>query len=164
MKRSKFPWGLVVAALILSGCKQEKAPPLSAANPPQVVVAAVEQRDVPIVREWIGQLDGSENVDLRARVHGYIQEIAFKEGTVVKPGDLLLRIDPRPFEAAVAQEEADLAQATATREKTELDEERQNRFSNGRLIANRITTTRLKLTWGPKQGLRLLGPHLNKPS
>ncbi len=114
MKPSKILSGLVVAALILSGCKQEKAPPLSAARPPQVVVAAVEQRDVPIVREWIGQLDGSENVDIRARVHGYIQEIAFKEGTVVKPGDLLLRIDPRPFEAAVAQEEADLAQATAT--------------------------------------------------
>jgi multidrug efflux pump subunit AcrA (membrane-fusion protein) len=93
MKCSKFPWSLIVGALVLSGCKQEKAPPLSGANPPQVVVATVEQRDVPIVREWIGQLDGSENVDVRARVHGYIQEIAFKEGTVVKPGDLLLRID-----------------------------------------------------------------------
>src|SRR5271170_4918316 len=85
MKSSRILSGFVVAALLLSGCKQEKAPPLSAAGPPQVVVAAVEQRDVPIVREWIGQLDGSENVDLRARVNGYIQEIAFKEGTVVKP-------------------------------------------------------------------------------
>src|ERR1700751_5606643 len=115
MKPSKILSGFVVAALILSGCKQEKAP-LSAAGPPQVGVATVEQRDVPIVREWIGQLDGSENVDVRARVNGYIQEIAFKEGTVVKSEDLLLRIDPRPFEAAVAQDEADLAQATATQE------------------------------------------------
>src|ERR1700748_527120 len=111
MKRSKFPWGFVIAALILSGCKQEKAPPSSAAAPPQVVVAAVEQRDVPIVREWIGQLDGSENVDVRARVHGYIQEIAFQEGTVVKPGDLLLRIDPRPFAAAVWQDEGHVRRA-----------------------------------------------------
>src|ERR1700759_4747727 len=116
MKRWKLPWGLIVAALVLSGCKQEKAPPLSAAPPPQVVVAAVEQRDVPIMREWIGQLDGSENVDVRARVHGYIQEIAFMEGTVVKAGGLLLRIDPRPFEAEVAKEEADVAQAVATQE------------------------------------------------
>ena len=123
MKPSKFLSGFLVAALILSGCKQENAPQLSAASPPQVVVAAVQQRDVPIVREWIGQLDGSENVDVRARVSGYLQEIAFKEGTVVKPGDLLLRIDPRPFEAAVAQEEADLAQATATQEKTQLEAE-----------------------------------------
>src|SRR6478752_5708016 len=109
MKPSRILSGFVVAGLVLGGCKKEKAPPLSVANPPQVTVAAVEQRDVPIAREWIGQLDGSENVDVRARVHGYIQEIAFQEGTVVKPGGLLLRIDPRPFEAAVAQEDADLA-------------------------------------------------------
>jgi len=51
MKPSRILSGFVVAALILSGCKQEKAPSLSAAGPPQVVVAAVEQRDVPIVRE-----------------------------------------------------------------------------------------------------------------
>src|ERR1700748_1765151 len=111
MKPSKILPGFVVAALLLSGCKQEKAPALSAVGPPQVLVAAVEQRDVPIVREWIGQLDGSENVDLRARVHGYIQEIAFKEGTVVKPGDLLLRIDPRPFAAAVWQDEGHVRRA-----------------------------------------------------
>jgi PBP1b-binding outer membrane lipoprotein LpoB len=51
MKPCKIFSGFVVAALVLSGCQQEKAPPLSAAGPPQVVVAAVEQRDVPIVRE-----------------------------------------------------------------------------------------------------------------
>ncbi|HME38389.1 MAG TPA: hypothetical protein VKG63_05435, partial [Steroidobacteraceae bacterium] len=47
VKPSNILSGFVVAALILSGCKQEKAPPLAAAGPPQVVVAAVEQRDVP---------------------------------------------------------------------------------------------------------------------
>jgi membrane fusion protein, multidrug efflux system len=67
MKPSKFLAGFVVAALILSGCKQENAPQSSAASPPQVFVAPVEQRDVPIMREWIGQLDGSENVDIRAQ-------------------------------------------------------------------------------------------------
>ena len=87
MKRSKFLPGSIVVALflvILSGCKQEKAPQLSAASPPQVLVAAVEQRDVPIVREWIGQLDGSENVDVRARVSGYIQEIAFNPAEKIR--------------------------------------------------------------------------------
>ena len=127
-------------------------------------MAAVEQRDVPIVREWIGQLDGSENVDVRARVHGYIQEIAFQEGTVVKPGDLLLRIDPRPFEAAVAQEDADLAQATATQEKPNSMSNGRASFSNGRSAANRITTTRLRPIWGRKQALRLPRLHLNRPS
>jgi RND family efflux transporter MFP subunit len=153
MKRSKFRWALIVGALIFLGCKQEKAPPLSAAAPPQVVVAAVEQRDVPIVREWIGQLDGSENVDVRARVHGYIQEIAFKDGTVVKPGDLLLRIDPRPFEAAVSQDEADLAQATATQEKTQLDEERQNQLFERKVNSQQDYDNAIKANLGAKAGV-----------
>jgi len=153
MKRSKFPWGFVIATLILTGCKQEKAPPLSAAAPPQVVVAAVEQRDVPIVREWIGQLDGSENVDVRARVHGYIQEIAFQEGTVVKPGGLLLRIDPRPFEAAVAQEDADLAQATATQEKTQLDEQRQSQLLERKINSQQDYDNAVKANLGAKAGV-----------
>jgi membrane fusion protein, multidrug efflux system len=153
MKRSKFPWGFVIATLILTGCKQEKAPPLSSAGPPQVFVAAVEQRDVPIVREWIGQLDGSENVDVRARVHGYIQEITFQEGTVVKPGGLLLRIDPRPFEAAVAQEDADLAQATATQEKTQLDEQRQSQLLERRISSQQDYDNAVKANLGAKAGV-----------
>jgi hypothetical protein len=64
-----------VAAFGLSGCEREKAPPLAAA-PPQVVVETVEARDVPIIDEWIGRLDGSANADIRARVQGYVQEIA----------------------------------------------------------------------------------------
>src|ERR1700747_1735428 len=150
MKRSKFLWGLIVAALVLSGCKQENAPQSAAASPPQVVVAAVEQRDVPIVREWIGQLDGSENVDIRARVSGYIQEIAFKEGTVVKAGDLLLRIDPRPFEAAVAQEEADVAQAIAAQEKTQLDEQRQSQLLERKITSQQDYDNAVKANLGSK--------------
>ena len=147
MKRSKFLPGSIVAGLlllVLSGCKQENAQKLSAAAPPQVFVAPVEQRDVPIVREWIGQLDGSQNVDVRARVHGYIQEIAFKEGTVVKPGDLLLRIDPRPFEAAVAQQEADVAQAIAAQEKTQLDEQRQSQLLERKITSQQDYDNRLR--------------------
>jgi membrane fusion protein, multidrug efflux system len=93
MNLPKFLSGsLVAAVIVLGGCKQEQAPLATA--PPQVVVATVEPRDVPIIDEWIGTLDGSANVDIRARVQGYVQEIAFKEGSVVKEGDLLLRIDP----------------------------------------------------------------------
>src|SRR6516225_7156050 len=150
MKSSKFLSGFLLAALVLSGCKQENAPQASAASPPQVVVAAVEQRDVPIVREWIGQLDGSENVDVRARVNGYIQEIAFKEGTVVKPGDLLLRIDPRPFAAAAAQEDADLAQATAAQEKTELDEQRQKQLFDRKIASQQEYDNAVKANLGAK--------------
>jgi multidrug efflux pump subunit AcrA (membrane-fusion protein) len=79
MKLDKFVLSLLfVAAIGLSGCKREKAP-LLAATPPQVFVATVEPRDVPVIDEWIGRLDDSANVDIRARVQGYIQEIAFEE-------------------------------------------------------------------------------------
>ena len=69
------------------------------------------QQDVPVVREWIGSLDGSVNADVRARVSGYLISQNYKEGVVVKEGDLLFRIDPSVYEAAVEQAKASLAQA-----------------------------------------------------
>jgi membrane fusion protein, multidrug efflux system len=135
MKLHKFVLPPVfVAAIGLSGCEREKAPPLAAA-PPQVFVAKVEPRDVPIVEEWIGSLDGSANVDIRARVQGYIQEIAFKEGSAVKEGELLLRIDPRPYEAALAQAKAELGQAIAGQQKAEQDEQRQTELFNKKIAS-----------------------------
>jgi membrane fusion protein (multidrug efflux system) len=135
MKLHKFVLPPVfVAAIGLSGCEREKTPPLAAA-PPQVFVEMVEPRDVPIVEEWIGSLDGSSNVDIRARVQGYIQEIAFKEGSVVKEGDLLLRIDSRPYEAALAQARAELGQAIAGQQKAEQDEQRQTELFNKKITS-----------------------------
>jgi multidrug efflux pump subunit AcrA (membrane-fusion protein) len=56
-----------------------------------------------MIGEWVGTLDGSENADIRARVTGYLQKRNYQEGSYVKEGDLLFEIDPRPFEAALAQ-------------------------------------------------------------
>jgi len=127
------PW-LVAGALLFSGCNEKKA---ATATPPTpaVIVAAVEPRNVPIYNEWIGRLDGSANVDIRARVQGYVQEIAFNEGTVVKEGDLLLRIDPRPYEAALAQAQAELGQAVANQEKTDQEERRQTDLYNKKIAS-----------------------------
>jgi membrane fusion protein, multidrug efflux system len=134
MKVQKFlPCSFIAAAAALGGCNQSVAPP--APGPPQVVVATVEQRDVPITDEWIGTLDGSANVDIRARVQGYIQEIAFKEGSVVKEGDLLLRIDPRPYQAALEQAKAELGQAIAGQQKAEQDEQRQTDLFNKKIAS-----------------------------
>ena len=127
-----------------------------------MIVAAVEQRDVPIVREWIGQLDGSENVDVRARVSGYIQEIAFMEGTVVKAGELLLRIDPRPLEAAVAQDVADVAQATARQEKAELDEKRQNQLFERKITSQQDYDNAIKANLGAKAAVEAARPALEQ--
>jgi len=134
MKLSRcIPSWFVVVAFLLGGCKQEVGPQVS--NPPPVVVAEVAQRNVPIIEEWIGTLDGSANVDIRAHVQGYIREIAFKEGSVVKEGDLLLRIDPRQYEAALAQAKAQLGQATAQQQKAQQDEERQTELFNKKIAS-----------------------------
>jgi len=112
---------LCLTALALgTGChKPEVDNPLLA--PPEVEVAPVTQGDVPIFREWIGTVDGSNNAEIRARVSGYILKQSYQDGTPVKKGDLLFEIDPRPFEANVAQAQANLAQAEADQLRTQLN-------------------------------------------
>jgi membrane fusion protein (multidrug efflux system) len=98
--------GLLIAAV---GCKQSSGP--AAAAPPDVLVVEVQQKDVPIYKEWIGTLDGLVNADIKAQVSGYLLEQAYKEGTFVHKDQLLFQIDPRPFQAAVDQAQGLLAQA-----------------------------------------------------
>ena len=80
---------------------------------PQVVVAAVEQRDLPVQREWVGTLNGLVNAAINAQVTGYLLRQDYAEGSFVHKGQLLFEIDPRPFQAAVEQAEGQLAQAKA---------------------------------------------------
>jgi membrane fusion protein (multidrug efflux system) len=100
---------LGVAAL--AGCfgKEEAPPP----PPPEVLVATVVQQDVPVGFEAVGQTRGSEEVEIRARIEGYLQSTNFTEGQPVKRGDLLYVIDPRPFEAAMGEARGRLAEAQA---------------------------------------------------
>ena len=81
--------------------------------PPDVLVAPVEQRDLPIQREWVGTLDGMVNAVIKAQVTGYLLRQGYTEGSFVRKGQLLFEIDPRPFEAAVDQAAGQLAQARA---------------------------------------------------
>jgi membrane fusion protein (multidrug efflux system) len=94
----------------LAGCK--KAPP-PAPPPPEVVVQPVEVRDVPVQAEFTGEVRGGEDVEVRARVAGFLQQLSYQEGSLVKKGDLLFVIDPKPFEATAARARADLAEAQA---------------------------------------------------
>jgi membrane fusion protein (multidrug efflux system) len=105
-------------SLLAGGCGKpaEQVPP-----PVDVQVVAVEQRDVPVSREWIGTLDGSVNAQIRAQVTGYLLKQNYQEGSRVAQGDPLFEIDPRPFAAALAQAEGLLAQAQAQLGKAELD-------------------------------------------
>ena len=108
----------VFALGIAGGCErsQNQAPPAQDAQ-----VVAVEQRDVPVVDEWVGTMDGFVNAQVRAQVSGYLIRQDYKEGSAVRQGDLLFEIDPRPFAAALAQAEGALAQAQAQLGKAELD-------------------------------------------
>jgi membrane fusion protein, multidrug efflux system len=128
------PW-LAVGTVLFSGCNEKKE--AAATPPPPVIVAAVEPRNVPIIDEWIGRLDGSDNVEVRARVQGYVQEIAYNEGTVVNEGDVLLRLDARPYEAELAQAQAKLAEAQANQEKTDQEEQRQTDLFNKKVASDR---------------------------
>lgn len=105
--------GLLVIALVVAAVRPKHVAGAAGGAPVDVQVVQVEQKDVPIYREWIGTLDGLVNADVRAQVTGYIVKQAYQEGMFVKQGELLFQIDPRPFQAALDQAEGQLAQAKA---------------------------------------------------
>src|SRR5438128_9001558 len=96
--------GLMVAAA--AGCGQSRA----SAPPPAAVVKVepVIERDVPITVEYVGTLVGFINAQIRARVSGHLVSQDYREGSLVKSGDLLFQVDPRPFQTAVEQADARL--------------------------------------------------------
>ena len=120
--------------LALAGCSSTgKAAP--AAPPLTVEVAPVVQKDTPIYSEWVAILDGYVNAQIQPHVTGYIIRQNYKEGAVVKKGDVLFEIDPRPFKAAVDQAKAQLSQAEAQLGKAKLDVERDTPLAQARAIA-----------------------------
>src|SRR5712692_8490370 len=122
---------LVAIALIVAVARPKHSSGSGPGGPPDVAVAQVEQRDVPIYREWIGTLEGYVNADVRGQVTGYLLRQDYKEGAFVTKNQLLFEIDPRPFQAALdqaegqlAQAKAQLANAEAIQGRTQLDVER----------------------------------------
>src|ERR1700754_653822 len=109
-------------ALGLSGCG-DKAPPQAAAAPPPVTVAQPTKRTVTDWDEFTGRFEAIEEVQVRARVGGFVTNVEFRDGAFVRTGDLLYVIDSRPFEAVAEQATGQLADARAKAElaKRELD-------------------------------------------
>jgi multidrug efflux system membrane fusion protein len=104
------------ALLVTSGCGSSGGSAQSAPPPPQVSVAQVLERRVKDWDEFTGRMQAVESVEIRPRVSGYIDKVAFTEGSQVKRGDLLFVIDPRPYKA-----DADRAAADVKRYKTALE-------------------------------------------
>jgi RND family efflux transporter MFP subunit len=103
---------LPVAAMLLIATGCERTTKAAAAPKPlEVLVAGVQQEDVPLYREWIGTLDGFVNAEIKAQVSGYLVKQEYTEGSSVRQGQLLFQIDPRPFQADLDQAQGRLAQS-----------------------------------------------------
>src|SRR5208337_4799384 len=113
---------LIVSSLTLAGCGSSHA----AFKLPdtEVLVAHPVQQDVPVHSEWVATLDGYVNSEIRPHVSGYIISQNYKEGSVVRKGQALFEIDPRPFQAALDGAKGELAQAEAQLGKSTIDVER----------------------------------------
>jgi RND family efflux transporter MFP subunit len=123
-------------------CSCEKSVSTPSAAPPEVLVTEVTQKEVPVFREWVGTLNGSENADVRARVTGYLEKRAYQEGGFVKKGDLLFEIDSRPFVAALDQAQGQLQQAQATMIGAELDAKRAKELFQNKVISDQEYTNK----------------------
>ena len=106
-------------ALLVAGCGGDGAK--AASGVVDVVVAPVQVRDVPIVVEWAAQTFGANDIEIRARVKGFLTSKVYKEGSLVKRGDVLFQIDPSEYQAAVAQARASVNEAQANLSKANAD-------------------------------------------
>jgi RND family efflux transporter MFP subunit len=127
---------LLPLALALAGCGQSQPP--AAPPPPAVTVAKPVQRAVTDLDEYVGRFVAIDSVEIRARVSGYLDQVHFRDGQMVKQGDLLFTIDKRPFENTLAQARANLAQAKANLAFTEADLERGRLLSRDRTITEQV--------------------------
>src|SRR6201981_2163742 len=130
VRRKRNSWNLLGFLMVLvfvtvlgAGCERRVA---SAAAPPapEVEVAPVIQKDVPVQGEWVGTLEGYVNAQISPQVSGYLIRQDYNEGAFVKKGQVLFEIDPRPFQAALDQAKGQLAQAEAQMANAELNVKR----------------------------------------
>jgi len=109
---------VAMAATLAAACEK---PAAVAPPPPEVYVTPVVQQDVPVYLDLVGQTQGFQDVDIRARVEGFLNTVNFREGSFVRKGDLLYQIDPKPLQATLAQANAELATARARLAKADND-------------------------------------------
>jgi RND family efflux transporter MFP subunit len=131
---------LLLSLPALAGCGGE--PAASAPPPPAVTVARPVHKNIVEWDEFTGRFTAVETVEVRARVSGFIDTIHFKEGQIVKQGDLLFVIDPRPYRIAVEQAKADVERAKAKLEIAALDVQRAAPLVRNQTLTEREFDTR----------------------
>ncbi|MGD8174920.1 efflux RND transporter periplasmic adaptor subunit [Marinimicrobium sp. ARAG 43.8] len=128
---------ILTGMLGLAGCGAQSEDQVSAAPPaPEVDVATVLVEPVTLWETFTGRVESPETVQLRPRVSGYIDEVAFEEGERVEAGDLLFRIDPRPYEARARAARASLAQARSQQTLAKGEAERAGKLLESRAISH----------------------------
>jgi len=145
--RPRLAAALVLIAPLLAACGQGQpqgggagAPP-----PPAVTVAKPVERSVMDQDEYVGRFIAIDSVEIRARVSGYLDKIHFRDGQMVKQGDLLFSIDKRPFQNTLAQAQGNLAQSKANLAFTEGDLERAKQLVSDRTITQQAFDQRTQL-------------------
>ena len=132
---------IVLLAVTLSGCG-DKPPAQAAAAPPPVTVAQPTKRTVTDWDEFSGRFEAVEEVQVRARVGGFVTSVEFRDGAIVHTGDLLYVIDPRPFEAVALQSDGQLSDARAKAELAKRELERALVLNQTQAVSDSIVDQR----------------------
>jgi RND family efflux transporter MFP subunit len=132
---------LVASLVLVAGCGGNAPPPM---QPPQVTVAKPLVRKITDWDEYTGRLAAVESVEIRARVSGYLESVHFQDGALVRSGDLLFVIDPRPYQAALDEARADLTRSRVRLELAVNDLDRARRLFASRAISEEELDARNK--------------------
>lgn len=103
----------LLVVLVLAGCQKQEAKAPAAPPVTEVGVVKISLHDVPLTYEFVGETQSSQQVEIRARVNGFLEQRLYTEGSMVKTGDVLFRMDQKPFKAALDAAQAELAQQQA---------------------------------------------------
>ena len=156
----RFPL-ITLTVLITAACGKAPEATQSGMPPPAVSVAKVIEQRVTEWDELTGRLEAPESVDIRPRVSGFIDKVAFDEGSLVKKGDLLFQIDPRPFEAEVKRLQAELQQARATERRTASEAERGERLRANNAISAELADARVSAASEAKSAVAAIQAQLD---
>lgn len=160
LKALRYPL-VAVATALLGACGQAPEATEAAMPAPAVSVAEVIEQQVTEWDELTGRLEAPESVEIRPRVSGFIDKVAFEEGALVKKGDLLFQIDPRPFEAQVKRLQAELQQARATEKRTASEAQRGERLRANNAISAELADARVSTASEAKSAVAAIQAQLD---
>ncbi|ROL73889.1 multidrug efflux RND transporter periplasmic adaptor subunit MexE [Pseudomonas vranovensis] len=159
LKPLRYPLALL-AVLVMSACGRTPEA-VQAPAAAKVSVAKVLEQPINEWDEFTGRLEAPETVEVRPRVSGQIDQVAFIEGAQVKKGDLLFQIDPRPFQAEVRRLEAQLQQARATAIRSENEAQRGERLRSSNAISAELAESRTSAAAEARAGVAAIQAQLD---